>query len=214
MSTLNPELQEEELDDAAVDAPLDAEYLKQRHLEFEREALPHLDALYNFALRMTSDPDDADDLLQETYLKAYRFFDKFEKGTNCKAWLFRIMKNSFINIYRKVAKEPDKVDYDDVEEFYHSIRAESTDPNDLEVKLFSNLLDDDVTRALESLPEEFRTVVILCDIEGFTYEEIAEFVECPIGTVRSRLHRGRKMLRAKLLDYAKTRGYAAADETA
>ena len=213
MPLLNPELQEEELDESSVDAPIDAEYLKKRHLEFEREALPHMDALYNFALRMTSDPDDADDLLQETYLKAYRFFDKFEKGTNCKAWLFRIMKNSFINIYRKVAKEPDKVDYDDVEEFYHSIRAESADANDLEEKLFSNLLDDDVSEALESLPEEFRTVVILCDIEGFTYEEIAEFVECPIGTVRSRLHRGRKMLRAKLLDYAKSRGFASADET-
>ena len=186
--------------------------LRIRHADFQKEALPHLDALYNFALRMTADPDDADDLVQETFLKAYRFFDKFEKGTNCKAWLFRIMKNSFINIYRKTSKEPDKVDYDDVEEFYHVIRAESTDSNDLQEKLFSNVLDDDVTRALESLPEEFRTVVILCDIEGFTYEEIADFVECPIGTVRSRLHRGRKMLRTKLLDYARKRGYPT-DET-
>jgi RNA polymerase sigma-70 factor, ECF subfamily len=186
--------------------------LRARHADFQKEALPHLDALYNFALRMTADPDDADDLVQETFLKAYRFFDKFEKGTNCKAWLFRIMKNSFINIYRKTSKEPDKVDYDDVEEFYHVIRAESTDSNDLQEKLFSNVLDDDVTRALESLPEEFRTVVILCDIEGFTYEEIADFVECPIGTVRSRLHRGRKMLRTKLLDYARKRGYPT-DET-
>ncbi|MBL0173981.1 MAG: sigma-70 family RNA polymerase sigma factor [Ignavibacteria bacterium] len=191
----------------------DAYRLKERHIEFEREALPHMDALYNFALRMTGDPDDADDLLQETFLKAYRFFDKFEKGTNCKAWLFRIMKNSFINIYRKVTKEPDKVDYDDVEEFYHSIRAESADSNDLQEKLFSNLLDDDVSRALEGLPGEFRTVVILCDIEGFTYEEIAEFVECPIGTVRSRLHRGRKMLRVKLLAYAKDRGYDTDEDT-
>jgi RNA polymerase sigma-70 factor, ECF subfamily len=186
---------------------VDESALRIRHIEFQREALPHLDALYNFALRMTTDPDDADDLVQETFLKAYRFFDKFEKGTNCKAWLFRIMKNSFINIYRKSSKEPDKVDYDDVEEFYHVIRAESTDSNDLQEKLFGNVLDDDVTRALESLPEEFRTVVILCDIEGFTYEEIADFVECPIGTVRSRLHRGRKMLRAKLLDYARVHGY-------
>jgi RNA polymerase sigma-70 factor, ECF subfamily len=195
-----------------VDEVIDEIALRTRHEEFQREALPHLDALYNFALRMTTDPDDADDLVQETFLKAYRFFDKFEKGTNCKAWLFRIMKNSFINIYRKTSKEPDKVDYDDVEEFYHVIRAESTDPNDLQEKLFSNVLDDDVTRALESLPEEFRTVVILCDIEGFTYEEISDFVECPIGTVRSRLHRGRKMLRAKLLDYARKRGYPT-DET-
>jgi RNA polymerase sigma-70 factor (ECF subfamily) len=117
------------------------------------------------------------------------------------------MKNSFINIYRRTSKEPDKVDYNDVEEFYHSIRAESTDPNDLEERIFSNILDDDVSSALETLPEEFRTVVILCDIEGFTYEEIADFVECPIGTVRSRLHRGRKMLRAKLYDYAMERGF-------
>jgi RNA polymerase sigma-70 factor (ECF subfamily) len=207
MSVLSPEIHEDELFEAESVAVEDAETLKRRHVEFEREALPHMDALYNFALRMTGDPDEADDLLQETYLKAYRFFDKFEKGTNCKAWLFRIMKNSFINIYRKVTKEPDKVDYDDVEEFYHSIRAESADSNDLQEKLFSNLLDDDVSRALESLPEEFRTVVILCDIEEFTYEEIADFVECPIGTVRSRLHRGRKMLRAKLTRYAKNRGY-------
>jgi len=171
-----------------------------------------MDALYYFALRMTSDPNDANDLLQETYMKAYRFFDKFEKGTNCKAWLFRIMKNSFINMYRKSTKEPAKVDYNEIEEFYHTIRAESNDPNDLEEKLFRNLLDDDVSRALETLPPDFRTVVILCDIEGFAYEEIADFVECPIGTVRSRLHRGRKMLRGKLFEYARQRGYATLDD--
>ncbi|HOJ04459.1 MAG TPA: sigma-70 family RNA polymerase sigma factor [Bacteroidota bacterium] len=212
MTVLDPEIQE----DVSPDEPLPIETpesLKKRHLDFEREALPHMDALYNFALRLTTDADEADDLLQETYLKAYRFFDKFEQGTNCKAWLFRIMKNSFINMYRRSSKEPDKVDYNDVEEFYHSIRAESTDPNDLEQKIFSNILDDDVSSALESLPEEFRTVVILCDIEGFTYEEIADFVECPIGTVRSRLHRGRKMLRAKLLDYAMDRGYEDRDRS-
>lgn len=212
MSVLDPEIPE----DVSPDEPLPIETpesLKKRHLDFEREALPHMDALYNFALRLTTDADEADDLLQETYLKAYRFFDKFEQGTNCKAWLFRIMKNSFINMYRRSSKEPDKVDYNDVEEFYHSIRAESTDPNDLEQKIFSNILDDDVSSALESLPEEFRTVVILCDIEGFTYEEIADFVECPIGTVRSRLHRGRKMLRAKLLDYAMDRGYEDRDRS-
>ncbi len=212
MSVLDPDIQDtiSTIEHGHAETP---ESLRQRHLDFEKEALPHMDALYNFALRMTSDPDEADDLLQETYLKAYRFFDKFEKGTNCKAWLFRIMKNSFINIYRRSSKEPDKVDYHDVEEFYHSIRAESSDPNDLEERIFSNILDDDVTIALESLPEEFRTVVILCDIEGFTYEEIADFVECPIGTVRSRLHRGRKMLRAKLLNYAQDRGYEDKDRS-
>lgn len=206
MSVLDPEIKEE-VTSGDTDSQESPEVLRKRHLDFEREALPHMDALYNFGLRMTGDPDEADDLLQETYLKAYRFFDKFEQGTNCKAWLFRIMKNSFINIYRRTSKEPDKVDYNDVEEFYHSIRAESTDPNDLEERIFSNILDDDVSTALETLPEEFRTVVILCDIEGFTYEEIADFVECPIGTVRSRLHRGRKMLRAKLYDYAMQRGF-------
>jgi RNA polymerase sigma-70 factor (ECF subfamily) len=121
------------------------------------------------------------------------------------------MKNSYINRYRKETKEPDKVDYDEIENFYNSIRAESTDPNDLQEKLFGSLLGDEVTRALESLPDDFRTVVILSDIEGLTYEEIAEFVECPIGTVRSRLHRGRRLLQAKLYEYAKNRGIIKAD---
>jgi RNA polymerase sigma-70 factor (ECF subfamily) len=180
---------------------------RKKHSEFEAEALPHMDVLYNFALRTTGNEDDARDLLQETYLKAYRFWDKYEKGTNIRAWLFRIMKNSYINRYRKETKEPDKVDYDDIENFYNSIRAEHTDPNDLQAKLFDNMLSDEVAKALESIPEDFRTVVILCDIEGLTYEEIAEFVEVPIGTVRSRLHRGRKLLQAKLFDYARSQGF-------
>lgn len=191
---------------------LDEKGIRDRHRDFEREAMPHINALYNFALRMTGDPDDANDLLQETYMKAYRFWDKFEPGTNCKAWLFRIMKNSYINIYRKESKEPDKVDYEDIQNFYNTIRSEYTDPNDMEARLYRNLLDDDLTRAVESLPEDFRTVVILCDIEGFTYEEIAEFVDCPIGTVRSRLHRGRKLLRNKLIEYARVRGYNVEEE--
>ena len=170
-----------------------------------------MDVLYNYALRMTSNPDDANDLVQETFMKAYRFWDKYEKGTNIRAWLFRIMKNSYINRYRKETKEPETVDYNDIQNFYNNIRYESTDPNDLQEKIFGGLLEDDVARALESLPEEFRTVVILCDIEGLSYEEIAEFVDCPIGTVRSRLHRGRQMLRAKLYDYAKKRGYVTHD---
>ena len=170
-----------------------------------------MDILYNYALRMTSDPDDAHDLVQETYLKAYRFWDKYEKGTNIRAWLFRIMKNSYINRYRKETKEPDTVDYEDIQNFYNSIRYESADPNDLQEKIFGGLLEDDVVRAIESLPEDFRTVVILCDIEGLSYEEISEFVDCPIGTVRSRLHRGRKMLRARLFEYAKKRGYVTND---
>lgn len=178
---------------------------KQR--AFEGEALVHADLLYNFALRMTGNPADADDLVQETYLKAYRFWDKYEQGTNIRAWLFRILKNSYINRYRKESKEPDTVDYDEIKNFYTSIRDESTDPNDLQESVFGNLLDDDVSTAVAQLPEDFRTVVILCDIEGLTYEEIAQFVDCPLGTVRSRLHRGRKLLQAKLYRYAKERGY-------
>ncbi len=181
------------------------------HKEFEREAIPHSDILYNYALRMTGNADDARDLLQETFLKAFRFWDKYEKGTNVRAWLFRIMKNTYINVYRKAVKEPDTVDYNDIQNFYNVIRENSTDANDLQEKLFGHLLDDDVTKALEALPEEFRTVVILCDIEGLTYEEIAEFVECPVGTVRSRLHRGRKLLYAQLFEYAKKRGFVGKD---
>jgi RNA polymerase sigma-70 factor (ECF subfamily) len=186
--------------------------VSERDGEFQQEAVPHMDALYNYALRMTGDPNDADDLLQDTYLKAYRFWDKYEKGTNVRAWLFRIMKNSYINLYRKSSKEPDTVDYDDIQNFYQTIRDQSTDPNDLQEKLFGTLLEDDVARALDSLPEDFRTVIILCDIEGFTYEEIAEFVECPVGTVRSRLHRGRKLLRDQLFEYAKKKGYIKPNE--
>ncbi|MBS4035096.1 MAG: sigma-70 family RNA polymerase sigma factor [Ignavibacterium sp.] len=180
---------------------------KQFYADFEREAVPHMDALYNYALKMTGDSDDASDLIQETYLKAFRFFDKFEKGTNCKAWLFRIMKNTYINTYRKNTKEPDKVDYDDVENFYENIKASNTDSAHLEKDIYDNLLDDELSGAITSLPEDFRTVVILADIEGFTYEEIADFIDVPVGTVRSRLHRARKMLFTKLYEYAGDKGY-------
>jgi RNA polymerase sigma-70 factor, ECF subfamily len=180
--------------------------LFKRQKEFEKEAFPHKDILFNFALRTTGDKDDANDLLQETFMKAFRFWDKYEKGTNIRAWLFRIMKNSYINRYRKEIREPGMVDYDDVENFYDSIRDDSTDSNDLQKKMYSNMLSDEVTEALQSIPEDFRTVVILCDIEGLMYDEISEFLGCPIGTVRSRLHRGRKMLEEKLRDYAKDRG--------
>ena len=181
--------------------------IRAKHEEFQREAVPHMNILHNYALRMTGNSDDAKDLVQETFLKAYRFWDKYEKGTNIRAWLFRIMKNSYINRYRKETKEPNTVDYEDIQNFYNSIRLESSDPNDLQEKIFGGLLEDDVARAIESLPDDFRTVVILCDIEGLTYEEIAEFVDCPIGTIRSRLHRGRKMLRSKLFSYAKKHGF-------
>ncbi|MCU0330437.1 MAG: sigma-70 family RNA polymerase sigma factor [Candidatus Kapabacteria bacterium] len=181
--------------------------------EFESEALPHMSALFNFAVRLCRDRDDAADLVQETYLKAYRFFDKFERGTNCKAWLFRILKNSYINRYRKNSKEPDVVDYDTVEDFYEVVRDNSVVVPGSEEQVFSEALDDEVAKAIDGLPEEFRTVIILCDIEEFTYEEIADFVDCPIGTVRSRLHRARKMLAATLYEYATKRGYGTGSET-
>jgi len=179
----------------------------EKEQQFKREAVPHMDVLYNFALRMTNSAADAEDLLQETYLKAYRFWDSFEQGTNIRAWLFRIMKNSYINRYRKESREPETVDYDEVKNYYHTIRENGADPNDLEQVIFGNLLDDDVAGAIARLPEDFRTVLILCDIEGLSYEETAAFVDIPIGTVRSRLHRARKILRASLLHYARKRGY-------
>jgi RNA polymerase sigma-70 factor (ECF subfamily) len=174
--------------------------------DFEREAIPHMNALYNFALKLSGDEDDANDLLQETYLRAFRFFDKFEKGTNCKAWLYRIMKNLYINSYKKKTSGPIKIDYEEVENFYENIKPSNTDDAHLEREIFDSLLDDEVSQAIAALPEDFRTVIILSDIEGYTYEEIAEFVDCPIGTVRSRLHRARKMLFVKLHKYAKSKG--------
>lgn len=179
----------------------------QKQEDFEKEVIPHLDAMYNFALRLTSDPSDAEDLVQDTIVKAYRFFSSYEKGTNAKAWLFRILKNSYINNYRKKSKQPNQVDYDEVSTFYETIRAERTDTSDLEDKMFRDLIDDDISQALEELPEDFRTVVLLCDVEGFTYEEIANMLDVPIGTIRSRLHRGRNLLKAQLQEYAEKRGY-------
>ncbi|MBV6479900.1 MAG: ECF RNA polymerase sigma factor SigR [Ignavibacteria bacterium] len=201
------DLNEEEEDQQDDIASLSEEDLKLRKSDFEKEAIPHMNLLHNYAYKMTFNQLDADDLVQETFLRAFRFFHKFEKGTNCKAWLFRIMKNLFINKYRKNQKEPGKVDYSDIENFFDNIRSEKIDTTDLQQKVFSNLLDDDVTRALNSLQDDFKTVVILCDLEGLSYEEIADFVQCPIGTVRSRLHRGRKLLQQKLYEYAKQRGY-------
>ena len=180
----------------------------ERQRSFEKEALPHTDLLYNYALRMSNNPSDAADLVQETYLKAYRFWDSYEQGTNIRAWLFRILKNSYINRYRKEVREPDKVEYDDVKSLYSTRGEGAADQNDLQESMFGNLLDDEITDAIASLPDEFRTVVILCDIEALTYEEVATFMECPLGTVRSRLHRGRKLLRGRLREYARQRGLA------
>lgn len=180
----------------------------KKQKDFNEEIIPHLDALYNFGLRLTSDPNDAEDLVQDTIVKAYRFFSSYEKGTNAKAWLFRILKNSYINNYRKKSKKPQEVDYDEVATFYETIRAERTETSDLEDKMFRELIDDELSQALDNIPEDFRTVVLLCDVEDFTYEEIANMLDVPIGTIRSRLHRGRNLLKAELMDYASKRGYA------
>ncbi|MEX2435418.1 MAG: sigma-70 family RNA polymerase sigma factor [Balneolaceae bacterium] len=187
-----------------------AELTKQelaKQKDFNEEIIPHLDALYNFGLRLTADPNDAEDLVQDTIVKAYRFFSSYEKGTNAKAWLFRILKNSYINNYRKKSKKPQEVDYDEVATFYETIRAERTETSDLEDKMFRELIDDDISNALDEIPEDFRTVVLLCDVEDFTYEEIANMLDVPIGTIRSRLHRGRNLLKAQLMEYAGKRGY-------
>lgn len=174
---------------------------------FEKEFLPHVDSMYNFAYRITFDEDDAKDLVQETYLKAYRFIESFQQGTNAKAWLFRILKNSFINDFRKKSKEPAKVDYQEVETFYNSEDVDDQRTSDLRVDALKDMIGDEVSNALNSLAIDFRTVIILCDLEGFTYEEMAKILDIPIGTVRSRLHRARNLLKDKLKGYAISMGY-------
>jgi RNA polymerase sigma-70 factor (ECF subfamily) len=158
---------------------------------------------------MTNSQEDAADLVQETYLKAYRFWDGYEKGTNIKAWLFRILRNSYINRYRREVKGPDFVDF---EACLHTGGNGEMGQGPVSDSMFSNLMEDDVAGAIRSLPSEFRTVVILSDIEGLTYEEIADFADCPVGTVRSRLHRGRRILRAVLGEYARRKGYVPDNE--
>lgn len=178
---------------------------------FEKEMLPHLKSLYHFGYRLTNNEDDANDLVQDTYLKAYRFFHSYERGSNAKAWLFRILKNSFINVYRKASKEPNKIDYEEAEAFLNTGKSSYIDSIDAREKIFRGLIGDEVAKALNSLPVDFRIVIILCDIEEFTYEEIAKIIDIPIGTVRSRLHRARKMLRDMLSGYALTLGYSIED---
>ena len=169
--------------------------------------MPHINSMYNFAYRLTLDQDDSKDLLQDTYLKAYRFIDSFQQGTNAKAWLFRILKNSFINDYRKKSKEPSKVDYQDVETYYNSEDVDRQITPDLRVEALRDMIGDEISNALNSLDVDFRTVIILCDLEGFKYDEMAKILDIPIGTVRSRLHRARNLLKEKLSTYAKQMGY-------
>ena len=154
------------------------------------------------------DEDDAKDLVQDTYLKAFRFINSFERGTNAKAWLFRILKNSFINEFRKKSKQPAKVDYNEVEQFYNSDDAGEQITTDLRVETVQHMIGDEISGALNNIPVDFRTVIILSDLEGFTYEEMSKILDIPIGTVRSRLHRARNMLKEKLVSYAKEMGYA------
>lgn len=174
---------------------------------FEEEFLPQIDALYTFAYHLTYNEEDANDLVQETYLKAYRFIDKYIEGTNAKAWLFKILKNAFINQYRKKAKQPTKVDYEEIINFHDEEDTNFSSYMDLREEMFQQMMGDEVTTAINTLPVDFRVVILLCDIEGFTYEEISKIVDIPIGTVRSRLHRARNMLKDKLKNYARSLGY-------
>ena len=175
---------------------------------FEEEFYPHADALYNFAYNLTYNEDDASDLVQETYMKAFRFIDKYIEGTNAKAWLFKILKNAFINHYRKASKRPTKVDFESIISYHdEEDNTQLSSYIDLREEIYQNMMGDEVTNAINALPVDFRTVILLCDIEGFTYEEIAKIIDIPIGTVRSRLHRARNMLKEKLKEYAETLGY-------
>jgi len=177
--------------------------------DFEDSTMPFVDALYNTAYRMTRNAEDAEDLVQETYLKAYRYYDKFTEGTNLKAWLFRILKNTFINSYRKKQSEPLRSAFADIEDSFESqisSEAKGRLPNP-EEDILADVLDEDVQRALEDLPEDYRMVVLLADLEGFSYQEIAEILDIPPGTVMSRLYRARRRLEDEMLKYAREHGY-------
>jgi len=177
---------------------------------FADQAMEHMSSLYTAALRMTRNPSDAEDLVQETYLKAYRAFNSFQEGTNLKAWLYKILTNTFINSYRAKKRRPEESDLDDVEDLYLYRRLggleAATAGRSAEDEVLDHFTDDDVKAALEALPEQFRMAVLLADVEGFSYKEIADILEIPIGTVMSRLHRGRKALQKALLDFGLERG--------
>ena len=174
---------------------------------FEEELFPHMDALKTFAFHLSYNEEDADDLVQETYLKAHKFIENYDEGTNAKAWLFKILKNAYINEYRKKVKRPTKVDIDEVISFKEGEEPKYAAFTDLRQEIFDNTMGDEVTLAINALPLEFREVILLCDIDSFSYEEIAKILDLPIGTVRSRLFRARNMLKDKLKKYALKMGY-------
>ncbi len=179
---------------------------RDKHEEFERVALVHLHSLYHMALRFTRNPADAEDLLQDTYVRAFRFFDRYQPGTNAKAWLFKILRNGFINRYRKAQKRPDEVDFSKIEETFESLLEPRQRLPGPEEELLSRSLDEPIEDALRALPEEYRSVLLLAVVEGFSYREIATTLDCPMGTVMSRLHRARKHMKSRLLSYARERG--------